>query len=462
MEDANGNNGAVWSEINNLARLVKSLDPSHPTMTVIAELGGNKVRNIHSLCHDIDIIGINSYAGAPSVGERYKKLGGNKPYILTEFGPPGIWEIKKNDSGAFLELTSTAKAEAYQTAYTKSVTAQTGVCLGSYAFMWGQKQEVTATWFSMLLKDGSRLAPVDSLSELWTGNPPKNLCPVITLLTVQETTSNKPGSIVKIFLKASDPENDPIKVSWEIFSDEEEYGTGGDAEAIPTSIPNTIIQSNENSAEVKLPQDGGLYRVFVTIRDNQGGAAIANVPLRVSGPLKTVLGKPTKLPLVIYSDQNSTNSFIPSGWMGDAKSIKLDPDFLEKPQSGKTCMRCEFSSANGWGGVAWQNPEQDWGDKKGGFNLTGAKQLVFFARGEKGGEEVSFGFGLIGKEKRYFDTAKRSLGKIKLTRDWEKYIIKLDDLKPNENLTRIKIGFNWTVASSGQPIIFYLDNIQYE
>ena len=72
MEDPVGKNGAVWSEINNLARLVKSLDDRHPTMTVIAELGGDKVYNLHALAPDIDILGINSYAAAASVGQRYR------------------------------------------------------------------------------------------------------------------------------------------------------------------------------------------------------------------------------------------------------------------------------------------------------------------------------------------------------------------------------------------------------
>ena len=39
--------------------------------------------------------------------------------------------------------------------------------------------------------------------------------------------------------------------------------------------------------------------------------------------------------------------------MGDAKSIKLDPECKEQPKNGKTNLRCEFSSASGWGGVAW-------------------------------------------------------------------------------------------------------------
>jgi hypothetical protein len=55
-----------------------------------------------------------------------------------------------------------------------------------------------------------------------------------------------------------------------------------------------------------------------------------------------------------------------------------------------------INAADQWGGVVWQHPANDWGDANGGFNLTGAKKLTFWARGEKGGEKVSFEFGLLG------------------------------------------------------------------
>lgn len=462
MEDPVGKNGAVWSEINNLARLVKSLDDRHPTMTVIAEMGGDKIPNMHALCPDIDIFGINSYAGGPSVGERYKKLGGKKPYILTEFGPPGIWEIAKDEAGAFRELTSTAKAAAYRDTYRKSVLDQSGTCLGSYAFMWGQKQEVTATWFSLLLSDGSRLAAVDALSELWTGKPVANRCPEIKSLSARGGTTVKPGDVIKLTLDAADPERDALKVVWELTSDEEQYGSGGDAEAAAKSVAKAFLRADENGAEVKLPSDGGLYRVFAKVLDDHGGAAIANIPIRVDAPIKIATGRSAKLPLVVYSEATDEPTFIASGWMGDTKSIKLDPASTDKPYAGKTSLRCEFSATTGWGGVAWQHPASDWGDQKGGFDLTGAKRLTFYARGDKGGEEVSFSFGAIGREKKYFDTAKGSLGKVTLTRDWQRFEIKLDSLKNNENLTRIKTGFIWSVGSGKEPIVFFLDGIQWE
>lgn len=465
MEDPNGENGAVWSEINNLARLVKTLDPAHPTMTVVAELGGKKVPNFHALCPDIDILGINSYAGAETVAARYAKLGGTKPYLLTEFGPAGIWEIQKDAIGAYRELTSTEKADSYRKAYRTSVTENANVCLGSYAFMWGQKQEVTATWFSILLADNTRLAASDTLAELWTGKPPQNRCPIIQTLALADGQTQallKPGATARLALKASDPENDPLKVEWQLVADHEQYGSGGDAEAAAKANTSAITKSDATSAELTMPAQGGLYRIFATVRDGKGGAAIANFPLRVDAPELIAKGKPTKLPLTVYAEATDPETYIASGWMGNAKALKLDPAHKDRPKTGATCLRCDFTATTGWGAVAWQNPAQDWGDQPGGYDLTGAKRLTFQARGENGGEEISFGFGTIGKEKRYHDTAKRSLGKVTLSRDWQAYEIKLDNIKTPEDLSRIKTGFLFSTASNGQPITFYLDDVRWE
>ena len=155
MEGRIGDNPVIWTHIEHLARLVKELDPNHPTVTVIAEIGGQgeKVKAINKLCPSIDIIGVNSYGGAMSLPERIGKLENSKPYIVTEFGPLGPWEVGRNILDSIDERSSTAKAETYRKAY-EGFAADSKNCLGSYAFIWGHKQEATATWFGMLLEDG--------------------------------------------------------------------------------------------------------------------------------------------------------------------------------------------------------------------------------------------------------------------------------------------------------------------
>ena len=172
-----GDNPAIWAAVNDVAAMVKELDPAHPTMTVTAEIGGGRIEGVHKHCPAIDIHGINSYGGALSLTERYRAGGATKPYVLTEFGPPGSWEVLTSDWGAPFEPTSTEKSAFYRRGYEQGVLGAPGLALGSYAFTWGSKMEGTATWFGMFLDDGARLGAIDTMTELWSGSPPKNLAP---------------------------------------------------------------------------------------------------------------------------------------------------------------------------------------------------------------------------------------------------------------------------------------------
>jgi hypothetical protein len=453
------NNAAMWSAVNNLAAMAHKLDPNHPTMTVVAEIGGKKVQHLQKLCPEVDIIGINSYGGIGSIPKRYKDAGGTKPYIVTEFGPAGIWESKKNAFGVVPEPTSTEKAERYAQAWRTAVLSQPGLCLGGYAFTWGYKQEATATWFGTFLPDGAHLGAVDALTEAWTGKPPANKCPEIHSLKVDGADDVDSGVAVHVTLDAADPENDPLKVKWVLQAENFVFGNGGDAEATPATFADALTQADLQAATVTMPKSGGSYRLFAYVYDNHGGAAVANVPLHVKGAVTLPKAKVAALPLIIYDEADrDPPSFIPAGWMGNAKAIQLDPKCETKPHSGKTCFRCDFTEPTGWGGVVWQSPAGDWGDRAGGFDLSGAKKMTFWARGEKGGETVTFLFGLFPREKRFFDTASGKLDKIALTPEWKQYEIDL----AGKDLSRIKSGFAWSVAASGSPLTFYLDDVQYE
>ncbi len=460
-----GDNAAVWSAINNIASMTKRLDPNHPTMTVVAEIGGDRVKNIHRLCPDIDVVGINSYGGGASIPLRYKEAGGTKPYVLTEYGPPGVWEIGKNDFGAVQELSSTAKAALYRKTWDQAIAGQS-LCLGGYAFTWGNKQEATATWFGLLLPDGSRLGAVDALTEAWTGKPPAIRCPELKSLKIEGSDQVEPGATIKADLAVVDPDGDPLKVNWVLQSDGGKINTNGDTEKAPPMYADAIVHGSATGVEVHMPKVGGVYRLFAIVHDDHKGAAVANVPIFVKGGVaKTgetsaiATGKPAALPFTVYDEMGQSGRvFIPSGYMGNNAAIKADEGCTIKPHSGKTCMQWQYTAKKDWGGVVWQSPANDWGDLEGGKNLTGAKRLTFWARGEKGGETVSFLCGIITHDKPFFDTVQAKLDRAVLTSDWKQYVI---DLK-GKDLTRVKTGFGWTLAAEGQPVTFYLDDIRYE
>ncbi len=158
----------------------------------------------------------------------------------------------------------------------------------------------------------------------------------------------------------------------------------------------------------------------------------------------------------IFDDESGKLPYLPTGWMGNTKGLKLDAASTDRPHAGKTCVRIDFTPNDGWGGIVWQSPANDWGDRPGGWDLTGAKTLSFHARGAVGGEVFSVEFGLL-KDKKYSDTGRGKLEKITLTPEWTRHEIKLD----GQDLGRIKTGFAVIVAGQGKPVTAYFDDIRF-
>ncbi len=166
--------------------------------------------------------------------------------------------------------------------------------------------------------------------------------------------------------------------------------------------------------------------------------------------------KKAALPLTVYAEAGGPSPFIPSGYMGNTGAVKVNPACTVQPHSGKTCLQAQYTAVSNWGGVVWQNPANNWGAKTGGYNLAGAKSLSFWARGDKGGEIVTFVYGLVAK-KPDGDTSTGKLNSVHLTKVWKKYTISL----AGHNMSHIITGFAWTLAGQGKPVTFYLDDIRY-
>ncbi|MFC1546633.1 hypothetical protein ACFL4O_02830 [bacterium] len=167
---------------------------------------------------------------------------------------------------------------------------------------------------------------------------------------------------------------------------------------------------------------------------------------------------------IVYEDAGRVdNNFIPTGWMGDYGDIKLTTKCFIKPKKGMTCIKIYYSAKQtqgiGWAGVYWQHPAHNWGDKKEGFDLSEAKKLIFYARGDRGGEIIDI-FKVGGIKGQFPDSTESSIGPIMLTKKWKKYIINLK----GKNLSHIIGGFAWVATTETNPdgMIFYLDELRFE
>ena len=149
--------------------------------------------------------------------------------------------------------------------------------------------------------------------------------------------------------------------------------------------------------------------------------------------------------------------------MGDFGDIRINQNLKGNAYSGSSAMKITYTAkgAQGarWAGVYWQNPANNWGTRDGGFDLSGATKLTFWAKGEKGGERIEE-FKIGGIMGEYFDSDSAGIGPVVLTTEWKEYTI---DLR-GKDLSYIIGGFCWATNADVNPegATFYLDEIKYD
>lgn len=278
----------VWDAVNDIAGMIKEIDPNHLVMTVVGYGKLEKIKDIIEKCPNLDLLGINAYANIMNVPEWLRKYNWTKPYVVTEWGPSGWWEVPKTKWGVVIEETSTEKAAVYKERYEKII-LDDSLCVGSYVFLWtSNRQERTHTWFNMF-HDDQRTQTIEVMQKLWSGKEPENKAPRIHGLMINgknalDNVTLNSGSINKAEVIASDPDKDELKIDWELLPEPTKFGTyAGQGEVKPEGVKGFIKEQQNGQIEFEVPADEEInYRLFVYINDKQGNIATANIPFFVT------------------------------------------------------------------------------------------------------------------------------------------------------------------------------------
>ena len=283
----NAKNPKVWDAVNEISKMIHQVDPNHPTMTMLAGIGRDTVGFIRSRAPDLDLLGIQMYADIVNLPRYLKETGWTGPYVVTEWGATGHWEVGKTQWDAPIENDSTVKADFYLKRFQAAVQSDQRQCLGSYVFLWGQKQERTPTWYGVFLESGEETAAVDVMHYLWNGVYPANRSPRLDGAWLEGKTARqnvrlKPGQTCTAKVEVRDEDNDPVTYRWELLEESTDLKTGGDAESKPKTHTGLIADPNQKQITLKAPARPGAYRLFVYAFDGQGHAAHANIPFQVA------------------------------------------------------------------------------------------------------------------------------------------------------------------------------------
>jgi hypothetical protein len=299
----NYTNPNCWDAVQQLAAYIHQVDPKHPTSTVTAGLDSMVTQEIIKRVPDMDIYCINTYGDIANGTQNVAKYGWQGPFMITEWGPNGYWEVNNTRWKAAIEQSSTEKKMVYYNRYKQYIEPQKN-CLGSYAFLWGAKQEYTETWFGLFTKENKITEPIDALEIVFKNTEIQKPAPCIlnyqldgktaqeniTLLANNKYKANVSAAIGKSIEATIPDSNKLFKYSWKILAESNDKKSGGDAEDEAQEILGLIKRGQQPNIEFIAPATEGAYRLFVKINYNNK-VAYANIPFYTQANKDATQGK---------------------------------------------------------------------------------------------------------------------------------------------------------------------------
>lgn len=173
-------NPKVWNAVGEIAEAIHAIDPDHPVTTTLAGFDKQLIDQLKTRAPALDLIAVQLYGDIAALPQKLHESGWRGPYVVTEWGPTGHWESPTTRWGAPIEDDSTRKALLLEQRYRSYIASDTRQGLGSFVFLWGDKQERTPTWYGLFLPSGEATPSVDTLQLLWTGQWPASRAPAVS------------------------------------------------------------------------------------------------------------------------------------------------------------------------------------------------------------------------------------------------------------------------------------------
>ena len=428
---------------------IKKIDTTHPITSVEAWAFGLDWWQKH--VPSIDIYGLNSYgAGANYLAGELEKRNIDKPYIVTEFGVTGEWDIEAEKNGIKIEPTDQEKYDVIVHGYQDWIKSKPN-CLGVYIFHYANGHDHMSPWLFTHHKGLFRPA-YWAIREAYTGQIPINHIPEISNFKLPADTLRS-QTWVPVTLEAADVEGENLDIN---FYYNQRTGSRKRRDQLnELNYRVTLL----GGFEIQIPNEDGALKVYVNLKDAFNNVGIATTSIVVKddvAKVKKYLVPKADLPFYVYQDGDDT-PYIPSGLMGNYEAISVDLNNKEDVHSGSSSIKISYAADHNWYGVGFVDPPNDWGDRLGGYAINDATTFSFWAKSSVNNLTTKIGFGLIGKDKPYPDTAKKSI-EIKLKTKWKKYTIDLKKL----DLSCIRSGLVLFSSSYGSPHAIYLDDVVFE
>ncbi|MGW2399586.1 discoidin domain-containing protein [Kitasatospora sp. NPDC001664] len=254
--------------VEQLARAVHAVDPDHPVTSTDAYTGAWAYYRDHT--PSLDLLAVNAYGSVCNVRQDWLNGGYAKPYIVTETGPRGEWEVPNDANGAPTEPTDVEKRDGYTRAW-GCITGHPGVALGATMFNYGQEYDFAGVWYNLTPNRWKRLG-FHALAAAYGGSAAQgNTPPVISALTADATVAA--GGKLTLRATVTDPDADLIRYQV-LYGTRTLDGGGGLRQAEWT-------EGGDGTFTVTAPRTLGVWKVYLQAHDGHGNVGIETRTVRV-------------------------------------------------------------------------------------------------------------------------------------------------------------------------------------
>ena len=260
--------------VNDAAKRIHQIDPSHPVTSTDAWTGAWPYFKANA--PDLDLYGLNSYGAICDAKETWINGGYTKPYLITEGGPAGEWEVPNDVNGVPDQGTDQQNADGYTT----------GVELHRRApGRRARRHDVPLRQRGRLRRHlvqhqaGQQQAPVATTrSPRPTAARPRAATTrrrSSAAMTVADQTGVVAGANVSVTAPATDPNGDAI--TYNVLVNSNYINKSG-------GLPQAPFTRNGSTFTVTAPQTLGVWKVYVFAEDGKGNVGVETRSFRVVPP----------------------------------------------------------------------------------------------------------------------------------------------------------------------------------
>ncbi|WP_424866923.1 discoidin domain-containing protein [Streptomyces sp. SAI-229] len=277
---------AYTTFVNDVTKRIHAVDPNHPVTSTDAWVGAWPYYKRNA--PDLDLYAVNSYNAVCDVRAAWEQGGYTKPYIVTESGPAGEWEVPDDANGVPREPADQAKAEGYTKAW-NCVTGHRGVALGATLFHYGTEYDFGGIWFNLLPAGEKRLS-YHAVKRAYGGDTSRdNTPPVVSAFGVEGDAGRvQAGKDLVLTTRATDPDGD--RIAYEVQANSNYI----DQSKQLTTLPYTDLGGGR--LRVTAPERPGVWKLYVKATDGHGNVGVETLSARVVPPAvdgtNVALGKP--------------------------------------------------------------------------------------------------------------------------------------------------------------------------